>query len=75
MSFNDIYTATGQQWQQQVAAGDFDREFARIYGLDQVAVWRAHYLEALACFAALRCPARSSRTSASTASWNPGSRS
>ena len=52
MSFNDIYTATGQQWQEQVAAGDFDREFARIYGLDQVAVWRANYLEALACFAA-----------------------
>ena len=44
--------ATGQQWQEQVAAGNFDGEFARIYGPDQVAVWRANYLEALSCFAA-----------------------
>ena len=33
-------------------AGHLDREFARIYGPDQVEAWRANYLEALACFAA-----------------------
>ena len=51
MSFNDKYTATGQQWRADVEAGHLDREFARIYGPDQVEAWRANYLEALACFA------------------------
>ena len=32
-------------------AGHLDREFARIYGPDQVEAWRANYLEALASFA------------------------
>ena len=40
------------QLERRMEAGEFDSEFARIYGPDKVAAWRANYLEALACFAA-----------------------
>lgn len=47
---NNKYTAGLAQWLAAIEAGRFDDDFARIYGVDQVAVWRNNYLEALASF-------------------------
>ena len=49
---NNPYTASLVQWQAAIEQGRFDCEFGRIYGQDQVAAWRANYLEALRHFAA-----------------------
>ena len=49
---NNPYTASLGQWQAAIEQGRFDGEFGRIYGREQVAVWRANYLEALRHFAA-----------------------
>jgi len=49
---NNSYTASLVQWQTAVEQGRFDGEFGRIYGPEQVATWRANYLEALRLFAA-----------------------
>ena len=49
---NNPYTASIVQWQAAIEQGRFDGEFGRIYGREQVAVWRANYLEALRHFAA-----------------------
>ena len=49
---NNPYTASLIQWQAAIEQGGFDWEFGRIYGSDQVAAWRANYLEALRHFAA-----------------------
>ncbi len=46
------YTASLVQWQAAIEQGRFDCEFGRLYGRDQVAAWRANYLEALRHFAA-----------------------
>ena len=63
---NNPYTASLGQWQAALEQGRFDREFERLYGREQVAAWRANYLEALRHFAArygrggglvvVRCP-------------------
>ena len=50
---NNSYTASLDQWQAAVEQGRFDSEFGRIYGREQVAAWRANYLEALRHFAVL----------------------
>lgn len=49
---NNPYTASLVQWQAAIEQGHFDGEFGRIYGREQVAAWRANYLEALRHFAA-----------------------
>ncbi len=49
---NNPYTASIAQWQAALEQGRFDGEFGRIYGREQVAAWRANYLEALRHFAA-----------------------
>ena len=49
---NNPYTASSGQWQAAIEQGRFDGEFERIYGREQVAAWRANYLEALRHFAA-----------------------
>ena len=49
---NNPYTASLIQWQAAIEQGRFDGEFGRLYGREQVAVWRANYLEALRHFAA-----------------------
>ena len=49
---NNPYTASLVQWQAALEQGRFDCEFGRIYGREQVAAWRANYLEALRHFAA-----------------------
>ena len=49
---NNPYTASLVQWQAAIEQGGFDCEFGRLYGSDQVAAWRANYLEALRHFAA-----------------------
>ena len=49
---NNPYTASIVQWQAAIEQGRFDGEFGRIYGREQVAAWRANYLEALRHFAA-----------------------
>ncbi len=51
VSFKQRYTASLTQWRSAVDSGHYDGEFARIYGVDEVATWRANYLEALARFA------------------------
>ena len=48
---NNPYTASLGQWQAALEQGRFDREFERLYGREQVAAWRANYLEALRHFA------------------------
>lgn len=48
---NNPYTASLGQWQAALERGRFDREFERLYGREQVAAWRANYLEALRHFA------------------------
>lgn len=63
---NNPYTASLGQWQAALEQGRFDGEFERLYGREQVAAWRANYLEALRHFAArygrgghlvvVRCP-------------------
>ena len=50
---NNPYTASLDQWQAAIEQGRFDGEFGRIYGREQVAAWRANYLEALRHFAVL----------------------
>ena len=49
---NNPYAASIVQWQAAIEQGRFDGEFGRIYGREQVAAWRANYLEALRHFAA-----------------------
>ena len=49
---NNPYAASLVQWQAAIEQGRFDGEFERIYGREQVAAWRANYLEALRLFAA-----------------------
>ncbi|MXX37743.1 MAG: hypothetical protein F4Z85_06630 [Gemmatimonadetes bacterium] len=49
---NNPYTASLGQWQAAIEQGRFDGEFGRIYGREQVAAWRANYLEALRHFVA-----------------------
>lgn len=46
------YTARLVTWQAALEQGRFDGEFARLYGRDQVAAWRGHYLAALSHAAA-----------------------
>ena len=63
---NNPYIASLVQWQAAIEQGRFDGEFRRVYGREQVAAWRANYLEALRHFAArygregrvviVRCP-------------------
>ena len=48
---NNPYTASLGQWQAALEQGRFDGEFERLYGREQVAAWRANYLEALRHFA------------------------
>jgi len=43
--------ASLSQWHSSIESGHFDREFGRIYGVDQIAAWRTHYLGALEKFA------------------------